>query len=60
MEDLSKIFERLKKGIELPVMELPEGGGIKIKNFDSGSFWIDLIIPVLFHCYSLEELHSQQ
>lgn len=43
--ELSKYFDKLKKGIELPLAELPEGGSIQIKNFDSGSFWIDVVLP---------------
>lgn len=45
--ELSKLFDQLKKSIEQPVKELPEGGELIIKNFDSGSYWIDIVLPSL-------------
>lgn len=49
--ELSKMFEQFKKAIELPVKEHPEGGEVRIKNFDTGSFWIDIILPSLASLY---------
>jgi hypothetical protein len=43
--DLKDIADKLKKTIELPVGEFEEGGEIEIINFDSGSFWFDILLP---------------
>lgn len=45
LDDLESIITQLKKVIQLPLSEYEQGGEIKIANFDSGSFWIDLILP---------------
>lgn len=43
--DLESNLEKLKKAIDLPVGEYKDGGEVKILNFDSGSFWIDILLP---------------
>lgn len=45
IDDIIEISEKLKKVIDLPLAEYQEGGEAKILNFDSGSFWIDIILP---------------
>jgi hypothetical protein len=43
--ELESYLEKLKKAIDLPVGEFKEGGEVKILNFDSGTFWIDILLP---------------
>jgi hypothetical protein len=44
-DDLILIGEKLKKTIQLPLSEFSDGGEIEIVNFDSGTFWLDIILP---------------
>lgn len=44
-DDLELVITQLKKAIQIPLSEYKEGGEIKIINFDSGSFWIDIMVP---------------
>ena len=44
-KDLESVIDKLKKVIQIPLSEYKEGGDIKIINFDSGSFWLDIMVP---------------
>lgn len=45
LDELILICEKLRKVIQLPLSEYENGGELKIENFDSGSFWIDFLLP---------------
>lgn len=53
---LDSFFSSLKRAIALPVSEHPEGGQIVIKNFDSGSFWVDILLPSMGSLLFLSKL----
>jgi len=44
-DDSESLIAQVKKVIQIPLSEFREGGEIKIINFDSGSFWIDIMLP---------------
>lgn len=45
ISDLIGLLEKLRKVIQLPISEYSQGGEIQILDFDSGSFWIDIMLP---------------
>lgn len=45
LDDITEVCEKLKKVVDLPLAEYSEGGEARIVNFDSGSFWIDILLP---------------
>lgn len=43
--DLEKYVAQLIKVIQIPLSDFREGGQIQIVNFDSGTFWFDILLP---------------
>ncbi len=43
-DDLSKILDQLRKAIQLPIAIEGIGGHVFIRNFDSGSRWLELVV----------------
>jgi hypothetical protein len=45
LNDLESFIGQLIKVIQIPLSEFKEGGEVQIVNFDSGSFWLDIVLP---------------
>jgi hypothetical protein len=58
-QELSEIVDKLKKSISLPVSEVENGGETKILDFDSGTFWIDALLPTTYAVSFKRRLHSK-